>query len=119
MKRKLIQCPNCASQLDPQWLRSSWRNPNEVLCPICCLRLRYSPPYKLIMLGASLPVLAFFLATTGFREGALVAVALVAAWIGVSMAASALLSHVKPPKLKLSSRRHPAPPELLGKHDYN
>jgi hypothetical protein len=115
MKRKPIQCPNCASQLDPQWLRSSWGKPNEVVCPICCLRLRYSPPYRLIMLGASLPLLAFFVATVGFREGAFVAVASVAAWIAASMAASALLSYVKPPTLKLVSRRPPAAPELLGK----
>ena len=115
MKRKPIQCPNCASQLDPQWLRSSWGKPNEVVCPICCLRLRYSPPYRLIVLGASLPLLAFFVATTGFRGGALVSVASVAAWVGVSMAASALLSYVKPPKLKLASHRPPAAPELLRK----
>jgi hypothetical protein len=119
MKRKPIQCPHCASQLDPQWLRSSWGKPNEVVCPICCLRLRYSPPYRLIMLGASLPLLAFFIATTGFRDGAIVAVASVAAWIGVSMAASAVLSYVKPPKLKLAPRRPPAAPELLRKRDYN
>jgi hypothetical protein len=67
------------------------------------------------MLGAPLPLLAFFIATTGFREGALVAVASVAIWIGVSMAASALLSYVKPPTLKFVSRRPPAAPELLGK----
>jgi hypothetical protein len=119
MKRKPIRCPNCASQLEPPWLRSSWRNPNEVLCPICCLRLRYSPPYRLILLGASLPLLAFFIGTTAFREGALVAVASVAVWIGVSMAASALLSYVKPPKLKLAPRRQAPPPELLRKRDYN
>lgn len=119
MKRKAIQCPSCASQLDPQWLRSSWGKPNEVVCPICCLRLRYSPPYRLIVLGASLPLLAFFVATTGFREGVLVTVASVAAWIGVSMVAGGLLSYVKPPKLKLVSRRRTRPPELLGKRDYN
>jgi hypothetical protein len=71
------------------------------------------------MLGVSLPLLAFFIATAGFREGALVAVASVAGWIGTSMAASALLSHVKPPKLKLASRRQPPSPELLRKRDYN
>jgi hypothetical protein len=71
------------------------------------------------MLGASLPLLAFFIATAGFREGALVAIASVATWIGVSMAASALLSYVKPPKLKLAPRRQAPPPELLRKRDYN
>jgi hypothetical protein len=55
-------------------------------------------------------LLAFFIATAGFREGALVAIASVATWIGVSMAAGALLSYLKPPKLKLSSSHQPPPP---------
>jgi hypothetical protein len=69
--------------------------------------------------GGFFAVAGIFLATAGFREGALVAVASVAAWIGASMAASALLSYVRPPKLKLASRRRTRPPELLGKRDYN
>jgi hypothetical protein len=64
-------------------------------------------------------LLAFFIATAGFREGALVAIASVATWIGVSMAAGALLSYLKPPKLKLSSSHQPRPPELLRKRNYN
>jgi hypothetical protein len=119
MKRKPIQCPHCASQLDPQWLRSEAAGSRSgtrlrSVCPNC-----YSPPYRLIVLGASLPLLAFFVATTGFREGVLVTVASVAAWIGVSMVAGGLLSYVKPPKLKLASRRPAAAPELLRKRDYN
>jgi hypothetical protein len=117
MKRKTIECPNCASKLDARWLRKRWNSPNEVLCPMCCVRLRYSPPYRLIILGTSLPLLAFFIATTGIREGALATVSSAVTWFAGSLAASALLSYVKPPKLKLASPRSGATPELLGKRD--
>jgi hypothetical protein len=80
---------------------------------MCITRLRYSPPCRLIALGSSLPLLVFFIATTGLRAGALVVVSATVIWLGCSVAAGAMLTSLIPRKLKLNSRRSNSPSEMV------
>jgi hypothetical protein len=77
--------------------------------------VRLSPPYPLIALWGTFPILCFFLVTTGIHEGFLLPLKMIVIWFVGSLIASVLISQVWPPKLKLASRDKDAPIELFDK----
>ena len=109
-----VVCPSCGSGMSSQDLRIRWRGGSE--CPLCGAALRWSPPYHLIALWGSFPILVFFIATEGIPEGPLSILTMVVTWLLESIAVAVVLGLIKPPKLKLA-RDNSAPPTLFGKRD--
>jgi hypothetical protein len=109
-------CPNCGSTFAPNKLRMDWRSAGRSECPECGIGLRASPPYPQIVMRGSIPILCFLLVTKGIQGGLLFSAKLVVIWIVVTIVISALLAQIKPPKLKLDTRKdRDAPIELFGK----
>jgi hypothetical protein len=107
-----IVCPSCGSEMSSQDLRTRWGGGSE--CPNCSASLRWSPPYHMIVLWGSSPILIFLIATKGIREGLLPILAMALEWLIGSIIVAILVSLIHPPKLKLTSGRS-TPPTLLGK----
>ena len=111
-------CPNCGSRFTPNRLRVDRESAGLMECPECGIGLRYSPPYPLIIMWGSFPILCVLLVTKGIQGGLLFSVKLVVIWFVGSIVISALLARIKPPKLKLASRKDKdkgEPIELFGK----
>lgn len=86
----------------------------NVGCPVCNASLRYPPDYPKITHLATLTLLLYFLASSGVREGILASAKAVVIGVLGSIAIDALITRVKPPKLKLVSDDK-GPPSLFGK----
>jgi len=108
----MVVCPSCGSGMSSQDLRARWGGGSE--CPNCCASLRWSPPYHMIVLWGSFPILVFFIATKGIREGLVSIMTMAVTWLIGSTVVAILVSLIHPPKLKLTSDDG-APPTLFGK----
>jgi len=93
-----------------------WGSAGAADCPVCSASVRLSPPYPLIVLWGTFPILCFFLVSTGIREGILLPLKMIVIWFVGSLIVSVLISQVWPPQLRLSRRRDKnAPIELFDK----
>ena len=113
-----LECPKCCSKLASATLRVDWFSKiGATACPVCGAKFRLSPPYPLIFLWGSFPVLCFFLFTRGFQQGVLSSVRMVVAWFFGSVIASVYISRVRPPMLKLLGPDKDTPIQLFKKAD--
>jgi hypothetical protein len=108
----IVACPSCGSNLSPHKLKTRLRGGSE--CPVCNAALRWSPPYHLIVLWGSFPILVFFVVSEGIRGGIRLVIMMVLTWLLQSIAISVILAWIKPPKLKLAEDGN-APPTLFTK----
>ena len=102
MNKVTFVCPKCKSRIEPEQLRTEWGSFGVVDCPSCGAALRYSPPYPLIILWGSLPILCYFLLAKGMHEGVVYCVKLALLWFVGSIAVSVLASQIRPLTLKLA-----------------
>ena len=109
----IVACPNCGSNLSPHELKVRWGGGSE--CPVCCAALRWSPPYHLIVLWGSFPILVFLVLSEGIRGGIALVIAMVLTWLLQGIAISVILARIKPPKLKLADDSGSGPPSLFGR----
>jgi prepilin signal peptidase PulO-like enzyme (type II secretory pathway) len=82
-------------------LKNEWGN--GIHCRKCSAEVRYSPPYPVIFLFGSAPILVAALAVRGVEEGFVASIKMVLAWFLGSICAAVFFSWIKPPKLKLAN----------------
>jgi hypothetical protein len=107
-----FECPNCKSNLQPQDLKNEWGCGTH--CVLCGAKVRYSPPYHLIILFGSLPFLIAELAVRGIEQGLLASIIMVIIWFFGSIYLAIFISWIRPPKLKLECDEDLySPPSIL------
>jgi hypothetical protein len=96
-----FECPSCGLTLQPRDVKNEWGN--GIHCAFCGAEVRYSPPYQHIFLLGSSPIMVAALAVRGIKQGLITSIVIVVMWFVGSIWLAALISFIRPPKLKLAN----------------
>lgn len=98
----VLECPACKSRMKSSAFRAELGSKGRTICPVCSASLRLSPPYPIIALLGTFPILYFFVVTRGVNEGLFSLIRMLFIRFLGSVVLSVYLSRFKPPVLKLS-----------------